>query len=578
MVSWKLIQKAKALLEKERGTVRKSWGGRLTVCLLYPNLYHAGMSNLGFQTIYQRLNARDDVVCERAFLPEPEDLMEYQRTRTPLFSLESQRPLTDFDLLAFSISFENDFLHVLTLLALAHLSPRRSERTERDPLVMGGGVAVFLNPEPLADFFDLFVLGEAEEVLEELLQILRASSSKQEVLKQASRIEGVYVPQFYHVSYGQEGKIEAVVPEEGLPKKIKRRWVATLDHFPTQSNLYTTETELRGMALIEVNRGCPRGCRFCAASFVYFPFRNRSLSLLRSVAGSVLSQESRIGLTGTAVSDYPDLVALCENILSLQGNLAMASLRVDAITPALLDCLKKGGIQSVALAPEAGTERLRRVLNKGYRDEEILRAVGMLWENGFSQIKNYFLIGLPSETDEEVRAILGLMNKARHQVALRRGAEKKSLKLILSVNVFVPKPATPFQWVPMERVSTLKRRLKILRNGVRGDKGVELIHDLPKWAYLQALLSRGDRRVGQILMEAHRWQGDWDRALKGVSLNPDFFIYRRRDLDEIFPWDFIDHGIPKEVLKEEYLKAMEEAGVTMSKEELSSSGERPEGV
>ncbi len=562
MISRKLIQKAKAILEKERGAVRKPWGGRISICLLYPNSYHVGMSNLGFQTVYQRLNSEDDVVCERAFLPDPEDLQEYWRTQTPLLSLESQKPLSGFDLLAFSISFENDFLNVLTLLDLAHIPLERRLRGEKDPLVMAGGVAIFLNPEPLSDFFDLFILGEAEEALGEFLEAYRRSKKNREgLLKRLAEIEGIYVPGFYQVTYEEDGTIGGMEPEAGLPWKVKRRWISKLDQFPTQSSLFTPDTELKKMAIVEVNRGCPRGCRFCAACYVYHPFRNRSLPMLERLVGEALSDERRIGLAGTAVSDHPHLLPLCENILSLQGEVSLASLRVDSISASLIDCLKKGGVQSVAIAPEAGAERLRRVLKKGYREEEILKAVRILGEKGFSQIKSYFLIGLPSETDEEVKAILSLSKKIGHQLISGRGGEKRKWKLILSVNSFVPKPATPFQWVPFEKVTDLKRKLKILRSGVKKEENIELTHDLPKWAYIQTLLSLGDRRVGQILMGAHRHQGNWEQALRETSVNPDFFVYRRRGLDEIFPWDFIDHGIPKEKLKEEYVTAMKEAGV-----------------
>ncbi len=561
MTSWKLIQKARAILEKERGTVRKPWGGRVSICLLYPNSYHVGMSNLGFQTVYQRFNSEDDVVCERAFLPDPEDLLDYQKTQTPLLSLESQRPLLDFDLLAFSISFENDYLNILTLLELARLPLERSLRRERDPLVIAGGVSVFLNPEPLSDFFDLFLLGEGEEMIGEFLEAFRRSKGKSDLLKRLAGIEGIYVPDFYHVVYDGDGRIEAVEPEAGLPKKIKRRWVSTLDQVPTQSSLFTPDTEFKKMALVEVNRGCPRGCRFCAAYHVYYPFRNRSLPVLESLVAEGLLNENRIGLAGTALSDHPHLLSLCEKILSLQGEISLASLRVDSISASFIDCLRRGGVQSVAIAPEAGTERLRKVLRKGYREDEILTAVRTLVEGGISQVKSYFLIGLPSETEEEVKAIVSLAKKMEHQILSSRGKEKKGWKLILSVNSFVPKPATPFQWVPFEKVTELKRKLKVLRSGVNREKKIELIHDLPKWAYIQALLSRGDRRVGKILMEAHRHRGNWEQAFRETSLNPDFFVYRRRDLDEIFPWDFIDHGIPKERLREEYLTAMKEAGV-----------------
>jgi len=566
MISWKLIQKAKRTLEKERGTVRKPWGGKISICLIYPNTYHVGMSNLGFQTVYQSLNSEDDIVCERAFLPDQEDLQEYDHTRTPLLSIESQKPLPEFDILAFSISFENDFLNVLTLLELAHVPIESQLRGEGHPLVIAGGVSVFLNPEPLTEFFDLFILGEGEEVIREFLDVYRHAFSKEgkkekdDFLRRVSEEEGIYVPKFYHVTYAEDGKIEAMDPEPGFPRQVKRRWIKEIDRFQTRSVLFTPETEFKEMALVEVNRGCPRGCRFCAACFVYHPFRNRRLSLLETLSKEGLAEEHRIGLTGTAVSDYPDLLPLCQSILSRQGGISLSSVRVDAVTPSLIECLRAGGDRTLAIAPEAGSERLRKVLRKGYTDEEILEAIDTLVRNGLYQIKCYFLIGLPSENDEDVKAILLLVKKIRHQILTNPRGQRTRWRLVLSVNPFVPKPATPFQWTPLEEVGELKRKLKAIQRGVKGEKGLELIHDLPKWAYIQALLSRGDRRVGRILVTAHRHHGNWGRALRETNVNPDFYVYRRRDLDEIFPWDFIDHGIPKEKLKEEYLKAMKEAG------------------
>jgi radical SAM family uncharacterized protein len=567
MTSWRLIQKAKGILEKERGVVQKPWGGKITVCLLYPNSYHVGMSNLGFQTLYQILNADEDVVCERAFLPEPEDLEEYRNTQTPLFSLESQKPLSSFDILGFSISFENDFLNVLTLLELAHIPFESHLRDEKHPWVIAGGVAVFLNPEPISEFFDLFILGEAEEVIKEFLEVCRQTLSnkekgrKDDFLKKLGGLEGIYVPKFYRVTYAENGKIEAMDPESGFPRQVKRRWISNLDRFPTHSTLFTPETEFKEMALVEVNRGCPRGCRFCAACFVYHPFRNRSLPLLDSVSKVALLKEHRIGLTGTAVSDHPQLLSLCQSILSQQGGISLSSLRVDAVTPSLIQCLREGEERTVAIAPEAGSERLRRMLKKGYSEEEILKSIDTLVENGLSQIKCYFLIGLPSETDEDVKEILLLAKRIRHQILSYSKGQRKKWRLVLSVNPFIPKPGTPFQWVPLEELGELKKKLKMIQRGVQGEKGMEMIHDLPKWAYVQALLSRGDRRVGKILMAAHRNQGNWSQALRETNINSDFYVYRRRDLDETFPWDFIGHGISKERLKEEYLTAMKEAGV-----------------
>jgi len=564
MISWKLAQKARAILEKERGTVRKPWGGRISVCLIYPNHYYVGMSNLGFQTVYQSFNSEEDVVCERAFLPDPEDLREYQEGQTLLFSLESQKPLSDFDILAFSISFENDYLNLLTLLDLARIPIESRHRGDRVPLVIAGGVTVFMNPEPISDFFDLFILGEGEEVIKEFLEAYRQALSggereKDGLLRKLSKVEGVYAPKFYQVAYTEEGKIEAVHPDPGFPQQIKRRWIRDLDRFPTKSTLFTPDTEFKEMALVEVNRGCPRGCRFCAACFVYAPFRNRNLSFLASLSMESLSDEHRIGLTGTAVSDYPQLLSLCQTILSKEGEISLGSMRIDTVSASLIQCLREGEDRTVAIAPEAGSEGLRRMVKKGYTEEEILRAVHILVENGLSQIKCYFLIGLPSETDQDIKAILLLVKKIRHQILSHRMERKGRWRVVLSVNPFIPKPATPFQWAPMEEVSELKKRLKMLQRGVRGEKGIEMIHDLPKWAYIQTLLSRGDRRVGKILLAVHQAQGDWGKALRETSINPDFYVYRKRDLDEIFPWDFIDHGIPKERLKEEYLKATKEA-------------------
>jgi radical SAM family uncharacterized protein len=569
MTSWKLIQKARHILEKEKGTVRKSWGGKFSICLIYPNSYHVGMSNLGFQTLYHLLNLEEDIVCERAFLPAPEDLQEHHQTRTPLFSLESQKPLSEFDILAFSISFENDFLNIVSILELARVPLESRHRGKGHPLIMAGGVSVFLNPEPLSQFFDLFIFGEAEEVITEFLEAYRLHFSgrqkKDDLLSKLVEIEGVYIPKFYQVTYQEDGRIGAMDPKPGFPPKVKRRWIREIDRFSTRSTLFTPDTELRRMALVEVNRGCPRGCRFCAACFVYHPFRSRSLPVLESLSKEGLSDEHRIGLTGTAVSDYPHLIPLCENILLKRGGISLASLRVDAISGPLAACLKESEIESVSIAPEAGTERLRRVLKKGYTEEEILKSIDILVEHGLLQIKCYFLIGLPSETDEDVKAILDLAKQIRHRILSKRKGEKGRWNIVLSVNPFIPKPATPFQWLPLEEVDELKRKLKMIQRGLKGERGIEMIHDLPKWAYIQALFSKGDRKVGKILMAAHQFQGDWSRALRETNFNPDFYVYRWRDLDEIFPWDFIDHGISKEVLRKEYIKAMDEAGITICK-------------
>jgi radical SAM superfamily enzyme YgiQ (UPF0313 family) len=429
-------------------------------------------------------------------------------------------------------------------------------------------VAVFLNPEPLGEFFDCFVLGEAEEVIVEFLDVCRKAlaekgpAEKETLLRVLACIEGIYVPGFYDVSYREDGKIESVKPEPGVPQRVRRRWVKELDRFPSRSALFTPDTEFNEMALVEVNRGCPRGCRFCGACFAYHPFRNRSLPLLESLADDALQKERRIGLTGTAVSDYPNIVSLCRSILDQHGGVSLSSLRVDAVRSPLIQCLKESEGRTVAIAPEAGSERLRRIIRKAYKEEEILGAVKTLVENGIVQIKCYFMIGLPFETDEDVKAIPLLAKRIRHQIRSTGEGHKKSWRVVLSVNPFIPKPGTPFQWAPLDDVKELKRKLKIIQTGLKNEKGIRMIYDLPKWAYVQALLSKGDRRVAKILLTVHEDKGDWGKALRETSVNPDFFVYRTRDLDEIFPWDFIDHGVSKETLKKEYLKAAEEAGRT----------------
>jgi radical SAM family uncharacterized protein len=567
MASWRLIQKAKDVLQKERGVVCKPWGGKISVCLLYPNHYFVGMSNLGFQTVYRSLNARDDVVCERAFLPELEDLQEYTQTQTSLFSLESQRPLSEFDIVAFSVSFENDFIHILTLLDLARIPLESQDRGNEFPLVIGGGVAVFLNPEPLSAFFDLFLLGEGEEMIPEFVEVFREAyagkgrTEKKDLLRKLGQVEGVYVPGFYRVTYSDTNQIRSMEAEPGAAPRIRRRWVKEVDRFPTVTTLFTPDTEFKEMAVVEVNRGCPRRCRFCGACFVYHPYRNRSLAMVGSLSREALRKERRVGLAGTAVSDYPEIHALCQTIVDHQGSVSLSSMRVDTLTAPLVQCLKAGEVRTVAIAPEAGSERLRRVLGKGYTEAQILNAVTILAEQGLCQIKCYFMVGLPSETEEDVNAILHLAKRIRHQIVSTLKSKTQRWKVVLSVNPFIPKPATPFQWCAMEEVGALKNKIRMLQRGVKGERGLEVIYDLPKWAYVQALLSRGDRRVGKMLMSVHQNGGQWQKVFRETSLNPDFFVSRTRDLDEIFPWDFIDHGVSKETLKREYLKAMDEEDV-----------------
>ncbi len=536
--------------------------GKLSIALAFPNRYYTAMSNLGFQAVYRLFNDQPDTICQRVFLPEAEDLEEHRRTETPLFSLEAQRPVHTFDILAFSISYENDYPHLLLMMDLARIPPLKKDRQEGDPLVIAGGATILMNPEPLADFVDLFVIGEAEVVVAPLTEALRRwkemGQPKEAILAELATMEGVYVPQFYDVGYNPDGTMASFVPREGFPGRVKRAWLKNLDEALTISSLVTPNTELSRMLLVELSRGCRRGCRFCASCYTYFPHRVRSGLLLEEAARTGSSPAEKIGLVGAAISDYPELISLGQEILHSQKPISLSSLRVDSLTPQLADLVLASGQKTITLAPEAGSERMRRVVRKGFTEAEILGAAEILVDRGVSNLRLYFMIGLPEESIEDVKAIVDLTKKIRHHLLKKSHGPRKTIRMNLSVNSFVPKPATPFQWCPFEDVRSLNDKIKTVKKGLQKEKGVSVAADVPKWAYLQSLLSRGDRRVGRLLLTAHRLGGNWPQAYRSVDLNPDFYVYRPRPFEEILPWDFIDHGIPKEFLWAEYQEALRE--------------------
>ena len=555
-------QRAREILRSERGTVRKEWGGRTAVCLIYPNYYHVGMSNLGFQTVYALLNSLTGVVCERAFLPTRKDLDVLRRRNGHPLSIESQRPLTDFEILAFSVSFENDFINLLTILDLARIPLRSSERTQNNPLIIAGGVATFLNPEPLADFVDAFLLGEAEEILSEFMgryqEARERRMGRDSFFHTLSTLQGAYVPRFYQPLYDREGFIREISVSAPFPQRVRRRFIEDINAFPTASVVLTPKTEFGNMTLLEVNRGCPRGCLFCSACSVYKPYRNRSLEHLTRMADEGLQKGTRIGLTGAAVSDHPDLESLCEHIVARGGKFSLASVRLDKVTARLASALRMGGLKTVALAPEAGSERLRVLVHKGITEEDVFRATEILLKNTVVNLRLYFLVGIPSETAEDVEGIVQLTRRIKHHMLQSAKISRRMGNITLSVNGLVPKPSTPLQWAPFEEVNNLHRKLKLIKNALRKVANVEVTHDVPKWSYIQALLSRGDRRVGEILLAVHQADGDWKRAFRKTNINPDFYVYRERNRDEILPWDFIDHGVNKDWLWEQYVAAIQE--------------------
>lgn len=546
-----LIDKARRRLAGESGCRANRWGGRLSVALIYPNTYHQAMSNLGFLSVYHLINSREETLCERFFLPDKEDLAEHRRTGYPLFSLESGQFLTDFDVIAFSLCFENDYLNLPVICELARIPLFAAERGDRFPPLLAGGVCAFLNPEPLAEIIDLFAVGEAEVILPELLPALAAASPRPALLRRLAAVPGIYVPSLYQVEYRADGTIAALRSEPGIPPRVPRRWLADLDSAETRSFIQTQETEFGDMALTEVSRGCSRGCRFCAAGFLYLPPRERSLKQLRAQAEEGLCQRQKIGLVGAAVSDYPHFGELAGDILARGGKVSVASLRLDALQAGDVQILKASGHKTVALAPEAGSQRLRDLINKGLDEEQILAAVRLLAEEGIPNLKLYFLVGLPTETIDDIDELLALTGRIREAWLAIQKKQGWLGSITLSVNPFIPKPFTPFQWAAMDGEKSLTAKLRRLRAGVGRLPNVNFNCEAVREAALQAFLSRGDRRIGQTLPLLAAGK-NLNAACRAVGIDPEFYITRERGEEEIFPWEVLDSGVSREHLWREY--------------------------
>ena len=514
----------------------------LSVCLTYPNTYPVGMANLGFQAIYGIL-AQSGVAVERAFLPE-------DRRRPEFRTLESGGAPAAFDVVAFSISFETDYVHVLDQLAAAGITLRREDRQEREPLVVAGGPAVFLNPEPLAEFVDVFLIGEGEEMVPEWLEAVRSAPADRLGRRQASeRIEGAYLPHLWPAS----------PPDRGERERVRRRYVAQLDDAPTGSRILAPEAVFGDMYLVEASRGCEWGCRFCAAGYMYRPVRHRSAASLRkTVFEEALPKRSTIGLVGAEMASHPGIAGLCREIADHGGRASPSSLKADLVSPDLAEALTRGGTGSVTVAPEAGSERMRRVINKNLTESEILRAAELLAGRGVRALKLYSMIGLPTETDDDVIAIARLAEKIRARLPGGVG------RITLSINPFVPKPWTPLQWEPMESLSTVRARARLLSKEARRIPGATVDLESPRDAYWQTFLSRGDRRTADVLEAVHENGGKFWPVVRranqdgglGACPAPDHFVHRRLEPDEALPWDFIDHTVDKRYLLAEWRKAM----------------------
>ncbi len=561
-VSDKLSSLYQARLALEKGAVRKDWGGRISVALVYPNAYRIGMSNLGFQVVYSLLNRREDVVAERVFLPEGKEMSLCAEAGKGILSMESLSPLQRFDLVAFSLSFENDYPNILKILSLGKIPYLSEDREEFHPFVMAGGITTFLNPEPLAPFVDFFLLGEAEATLEEFLVAFREirthSVLRQEALMDlAVAVKSLYVPSLYRIEYHKDGTIQARRPlAPSVPEKIKVLRPGLAEMPVRTSTMLAPESEFSDRVLIELGRGCARSCRFCAAGYVYRPPRVHDESSLLNRVGEVLEEHRSVGLLSACVSDIPGIEEITGLILREGGRFSVSSLRADSLTQTLVEHLRDVGQRTVAIAPEAGSERLRKVVNKHLSRDQILGAVRLIGAAGDFSLRLYFLVGLPTETREDVSEVLELVKAIKHRLIKEATTRGRMKQIKLSINCFVPKPFTPFQWFPMDTVQSLKEKQKWLKKALGREGGLKVSFDLPKWAYVQALLSLGDRRVASMLLLSHVHGEDWKKAFMHSEINPDFFVYRPKALDETLPWDFIDHGIYKEHLVKEYKLAL----------------------
>ncbi len=525
------VTKARHWLSREQGTIVKDWGGRIPVAIIYPNSYYIGMSNLGLHAVYRLLNSYREVVCERAFWE-----------RGQMLSIESQRPLSDFAVLAFSITYELDYFNVVQALKAGGIPLYAADRDERHPLVIAGGACIMANPAPLAPFFDCLCIGEAEAILPAMLPVLAEgiAGKRGDMLKALALVPGIYLP---------------LAPPK-VP--VARQWVGSLDDFPVASTVLTPDTELGDLYLMEVERGCHWGCRFCLVSSAFRPIRFRSLESLIDQAKSGLKYRRRIGLVGPVVSDHPQVEELLVGLRQMGAGLSISSLRIRPLSRIVLRGLAEGGARTLTLAPEAGSERLRRVIKKGITEADILEAMEKVAEPGIRQLKLYFMIGLPSETDEDIQGIVALTLKCKNIL------DRAGCKLSLNIAPFVPKAGTPCQWLPMAPLHQLNQRLSLLKKSLP-PRGIKVKSGSPAWSEIQAVLARGDARLAEVLVSTEEVSlSGWRKAADKCHLDIDYYAHRRWDTNQQLPWAMLDLGTKAEKLKSELTEAVSQTGVAGS--------------
>lgn len=525
--------------------------------LVYPSTYQLGMSSLGIQVIHATLNNRSDTSCERVFIPEPKYVQELINKKSPLFSLETQTPLHEFDIVGFSVSFESDYINIPRALELGNIPPLALNRTAWDPIVVAGGINISYNPEPIADFIDVFVVGEAEEIIHNFMgyfhQWKLSNGTKDELLRTLGTQPGLYVPSFHNISYNQDGTVKSVDTESGYPEKITSAAVPILDNVETCTKIHTPNTEFSNAHLIEIVRGCGRQCRFCVADYARRWPRHRSVENTLELAEKARGITDRIGLVGASISDHPHINEIATGLVEKGFRISCASLRAETVEAPLLDALADSDQGTITIAPEVATERLQKVVNKGIPRERLYYIFEEALKRDILNLRLYFLIGVPYETPEDVTAIADMAKEMRTILLPHAKRTGKIGRISFTISPMVPKPHTPFQWVPMEPPKTIAKKLDYLKREINRLGSIKVSSASARLAHQEAVFARGDRRLGKVIYELA--QGNtWNNAFRKHGLAPDFYALRQREFNEINPWDHLDLNVKPQFLQLEHNK------------------------